>query len=78
MIVKALEKFKIAKLNTKKHQNGVTSDVLSLTRTTADRQTVRLYKILYQKMRAINVVFDPLGEFHNEEPMVGDDQGDEG
>ena len=61
----ALVKFKIAELSWKKAPNGNTAGVLTLTRITEDRETVRLFRNLYMKFRAINAIFDPLGIFHD-------------
>ena len=61
-------KYKVGVLSTKKSPNGLKADMLTLTKTTDDRETVRLFKMLYQKFRAINTVFDPLDLFHNQEP----------
>ena len=57
--------FKIAELSSKKAHNGNTAEVLTLTRITEDRETVRLFKNLYMKFRAIKAIFDPLGIFHD-------------
>ena len=50
-----------------KRKNGLEVDALRLTTIAPDSQTVKLFKVLYEKMRAINKVFDPLKLFHDEE-----------
>lgn len=67
-LIQALVKFNVAVLSKKKASNGLTAGVLTLTRKTDDKQTVRLFKMLYQKFRATNIVFDPLELFHEDAP----------
>ena len=50
-----------------KRKNGTEVDVLRLTTVAPDNQTLKLFKVLYEKMRAVNKVFDPLKIFHDEE-----------
>ena len=54
-----------------KRKNGLEVDALRLTTIAPDSQTVKLFKVLYEKMRAINKVFDPLKLFHDEEYWEG-------
>lgn len=50
-----------------KRKNGTEVDALRLTTVAPDNQTMKLFKVLYVKMRAVNKVFDPLKIFHDEE-----------
>ena len=50
-----------------KRRNGTEVDVLRLTTVAPDNQTLKLFKVLYEKMRAVKQVFDPLKIFHDEE-----------
>ena len=50
-----------------KRKNGTEVDALRLTTVAPDNQTMKLFKVLYEKMRALNKVFDPLKIFHDEE-----------
>ena len=42
------------------------TEVLVLTSVPPDRETANLFKLLYQKLRAQNTIFDPLGLFHED------------
>ena len=63
MFIKALLKFNMAVKISEKSENGVKADKLLLTRSSEDRDTVRLYEMLYDQAKTCNEVFDPLGMF---------------
>ena len=50
-----------------KMKNGKEVDLLKLTTETGDADTIKLYQLLYFKIKATSKVFDPLKMFHDED-----------
>ena len=62
-LLQLLLKFKIAELINKKTNNNKSAEALQLTTKTDNRDTVRVYKILYEKNKEAGQKFDPLKIF---------------
>ena len=61
----ALCKFKIATMIEKKMGNGRFCQVLKMTSAPFERETVKIFRLLFVKFKNIDVVFDLLNIFHN-------------
>ena len=55
--------FKVASRRTKDTNNHKSSAVLTLTTETQDRDTIRLYRLLFEGCKEDGITFDPLGIF---------------
>ena len=64
----ALVKFKIAKWGSRVSKNQKTriSSIVVTKHVDEDPTTYRLFQMLYLRLRSKNIVFDPLGEFHDD------------
>ena len=55
--------FKVASHKTKYNNNHKSSAMLTLTSETQDEDTIRLYKMLFERCKEDGNTFDPLGMF---------------
>ena len=62
-------KFKIAKWGSRVSKNQKTriSSIVVTRHVDEEKTTFRLFNMLYLTLRSKNIVFDPLGQFHEEE-----------
>ena len=58
-----LVKYEIAEKTNERSENGVLAEKLELTKQSENRETIRLFQLLYEKFKLENQIFDPLGIF---------------